>query len=652
MGGDEDVANAMARLLDESHSQVRFPLKPDDDDSVKPSTTLTYQFNATASVNLQTSWEIFKGMTLHDVTLTVVAEGAGGSGTMGHDVGVGIALQARCTIANVFFTVEGVIPDIRYDTTSSGDKRNVKNIEFILTIRAAKVNPGRVSAGELVSGLTTPAGGKEKQGGFNFDEAVGPVLTADLRGKLCGKQGSTGFVAAARLHISRGQESEYFLRRIEFGVQGQLDWQPTSQLRVTDVRLAVLVQRGAVDKEWEWNVGAEGTVAISGVPVRVSAGFTKDTTGKELVLMMEARGWQGLSAADVVKAVQPGQEDGGGQEDGAGVAEAATGGLPADAQSIGESLQAAWKQGSTDVLARIVISKDRSSGSSGRGGPGAAAPAGKGREDSNGRPLWGREDADNWGLKEVEVSVRSRDIHWAPTESLTLLGMYLAFRAQRAGAARQPAKLALNKQRPAAGDATKDGKNKWEFAGFIGCSLVLGKSGQFLLTAAVSYDSTANQLLVEAYLPDGAYGPLDEVARDFARVNNSTSRMTKEDAGAAATSPDADFSLAAEAEKNPAPTGSPLDLSGAVRDSRKGKYRGLSLVLKEKKILRATFQAWYDGTWNITDSIQLTNLGIYFDVANPQEAVKRKITGQAGGRCFLGWAVGELRSCRRVGGRT
>ena len=79
--GITTLESAVDSLLDQIQTYLQYPYDASNNPTNTPSTTLDYRFNAEIEVSLDTSWSLFGGLTLTNLTLqTQVAKAKGRPG--------------------------------------------------------------------------------------------------------------------------------------------------------------------------------------------------------------------------------------------------------------------------------------------------------------------------------------------------------------------------------------------------------------------------------------------------------------------------------------------------------------------------------------------------------------------------------------------
>jgi hypothetical protein len=207
----------------------------------------------------------------------------------------------------------------------------------------------------------------------------------------------------------------------------------------------------------------------------------------------------------------------------------------------------------------------------------------------------------SWYLSSIDIGVSLAGLQWSPlsNDELVLRDMRFALFARH----------------------TVVPKSEWTYGGSIGAVLSL-REGQFIVPVSISYDSKTSITTLQGTLPDKVYGQLDALASDY-YIRPEEGLYT---------------GLSDSAKSKPAPDSSPLSLS-MVKDPKQGTQRGLWLSFKETKLTRTRFKADYHGTWALTDTLTINDMGILFDVQNPRDSDKRTVAGYIYGKATLATSV-------------
>lgn len=156
---DADIASvetAIESLLNKTQNLLQYPYEPSDSTSTgTPSAALDYRLSADIVVTLDTTWPLFAGLTLTNITLRHVLTKArmirvfserisrGISLLTSYTANLYISISASATIGSTNFRVSGTIPRL-----SSG-----KTINFLLMLEVDGTLQS-VVPGDLVSDLT------------------------------------------------------------------------------------------------------------------------------------------------------------------------------------------------------------------------------------------------------------------------------------------------------------------------------------------------------------------------------------------------------------------------------------------------------------------------------------------------------------------
>lgn len=177
--------------------------------------------------------------------------------------------------------------------------------------------------------------------------------------------------------------------------------------------------------------------------------------------------------------------------------------------------------------------------------------------------------------------------------------------------------------------------NKWRFTGAVGATISL-RDGQFLVPITMSYGSKTQIATITGTLPDGGYGQLTALAADPALLTIApTEQEAKKKIAAGELTYEVPDALSDSAASHPAPESSPLSLT-AIDSPTSGKDRSLLLQFTGTTLTRARFTACHNKTWQLTDSLAITNCGVMFDVVSPRDLASRVVSGYIYGTATLG----------------
>ncbi|MCJ1430770.1 hypothetical protein MMC27_000120 [Xylographa pallens] len=596
--GDTDVralSAAVATVLDDTRAYVAFPYLPTPNPvpPPKPSATLAYEYQGSLTVYLVGSWSIVTGLSLDDAWLSINFDGDSDDAS---DLSISVQLSATCTIKDIVFNVSADLPELQ----SSNDTH------FTFTLSLA--NPlDEIVGADFVSGIATALG---PSSGVTYD-TVTAVLDGSIKSNLTDE---ASLVTSATFRVHRTSAGVYFLDRVGFSFEAGIDWSPVANLTLTGLSVLAQIQRTQADAAWTYDIHVGGTMEINigkaePISLLVTCHFTT-AQSSTLTLYISADGEQGLSGKVFIDALVPSTSTSSASTlisklppsmkyysfylDGNG-----DGGAPTSAFILlqkGSAVGATWFISVVNV--HIFL-------------PGVVWTS----------PAFGNNESLRIEVSNLRLSLAASRHDTELSSMMTVPGIHTAQSSPVTLLLHDKSKLGSSDDNVHALTTTvTTTTTSWTCDGRIHGTFAL-YNHQFPVLVEIVYRDTTTppSLNLYAQLLHDYCPPLNALASDVIFAPPGRSAVNLVDVAAT----------------NPAPTQSPLSLS-LVSDTTTGTKRSVWLTYHGDTLSRVTIMSSFNGIWAITSTLNITQLGIMFDLTNPQNS-------NVSARTISGYVYGSLK---------
>ncbi|MCJ1397444.1 hypothetical protein MMC11_000637 [Xylographa trunciseda] len=598
--GDTDVralSTAVATILNDTRAYVGFPYLPTPNPvpPPKPAATLAYDYQGSLNVYLVGSWSIVTGLSLDDAWLSISFEGDSDDACI-----VPISLSPLAPIASP------VLPDTDWYACSR-TLQTSSDTQFTFTFTLA--NPlNELVGADFVTGIATALG---PSSGVTYDTLTA-VLDGSIKSSLTGE---ASLVTSATFRVHRTSAGVYFLDRVGFSFEAGIEWSPVVNITLTELSVLAQIQRTQADAAWTYDIHVSGSIGIDigkaePIGLIVSCHFTT-ALALTLTLYIGADAEQGLSSKAFIDALVPSTST--------SSASALISKLPPSMKYYSYYLDG-YGDGGAPTSASIVLQKGSAVGATWYISvvnvniflPGVVWTS----------PAFGNNDSLKIEVGNLRLNLAASRHDTELSSAMTVPGIHTAKSS--------PAAL-LSHDKSALGSSDNDihaltttvltTTTSWTCDGSIHGTFAL-YNNQFPVLVEVEYHSSVTPPYLRLFAhPVHDYCPaLNALASDVIF----------------AASGGIPANLADVATTKPAPTQSPLSLS-LVSDTTTGKKRSLWLTYHGDTLSRATLMSKFDGVWHITSTLNITRLGVMFDLTNPQssDTSVKTISGYVYGRLQL-----------------
>ncbi|MCJ1380283.1 hypothetical protein MMC17_003386 [Xylographa soralifera] len=580
--GDTDVralSTAVATILNDTRAYVAFPYLPTPNPvpPPTPSATLAYEYQGSLTVYLVGSWSIVTGLSLDDAQLSIDFEGDSDDAS---DLSISVQLSATCTIKDIVFNVSADLPELQ----SSNDT----DFTFAFTL----ANPlNEIVGADFVAGIATALG---PSSGVTYDTLTA-VLDGSIKSNLTDE---ASLVTSATFRVHRTSAGVYFLNHVGFSFEAGIDWSPVANLTLTGLSVLAQIQRPQANAAWTYDIHVSGSLELvigkaEPIYLIVSCHFTTVQTST-LTLYVSADAEQGLSSKVFIDALVPSTST--------SSASTLISKLPPSMKYYSYYLDG-YGDGGAPTSASIVLQKASAVGATWYTSvvnvhaflPGVVWTS----------PAFGNNESLKIEVGNLRLSLSASRHDTELSSTMTVPGIHTAKSSPATLLSHDMATLGTSDSNVHALTTTvTTTTTSWTCDGRIHGTFAL-YNNQFPVLVEIAYNNTATSpyLRLHAQVLHDYCPPLNALASDV--IFAAPGRIPAD--------------LADVATTKPAPTQSPLSLS-LVSDTTAGTKRSVWLTYHGDALIRATIVSRFDGVWPITSTLNITKLGIMFDLTNPQDS--------------------------------
>jgi len=413
---------------------------------------------------------------------------------------------------------------------------------------------------------------------LSFDTATASV-SQDVKSQLVDYSSQ---LLDVTIVLHRTAAGTFFLKTLTLDLQAGFDWSPIEDVPVRNLAVSVNMTRAGATLPWQYYVDVSGVILVRDVQIQAKAQFNvADSSGVKLI--MELSSLVGVGPADFLDIFAPGTAD--------SAKAAVVTQLPPDLSYLGAYID----RGHSGLRVTVLLESRPSS---------------------------------TWSVSSIEILMSFHGVIWqspAPnnntSQRITLEDIYMVARISHQDTTTPTLSHAVvaTSVNTSTADHVKVSVTKslvatttttWKYSGILG-GIVNLRNGQFSLAVTASYDSVQDITLLQATLPDGTFGSISDLGGD---LSFSPAGIVPVDLGNA--------SSVAQV-----PTESPVQLTLA-EDVTGGTNRMLRLSFSGTELVRLLLRAQYSsiGGWQLTDAITLIDMGIMFDLINPQNLDPTKVS--------------------------
>ena len=510
------------------------------------------------------------------------------------DLSISVRLSATCTINEIVFNVNADLPELQ----SSNDT------EFTFSFTLA--NPlSEIVGADFVTGISTALG---PSSGVTYDTLTA-VLDGSIKSSLTDE---ASLVTSATFGIHRTAAGVYFLDRVGFSFQAGIDWSPVTNLNLTELSVLAQIQRPQADAAWEYDIQIGGSLEISigkaePIYLLVTCHFTT-AQASTLRLDIDADAEQGLSSKAFIDALVPSTST--------SSASSLISKLPPSMQYYSYYLEG-YGDGGAPTSASIWLQKGSTAGDTWYISvvnvhaflPGVVWTS----------PAFGNNNSFKIEVGNLRLSLAASRHDTELSSTMIVPGIHTAKSSPVSLLLHDKSNLkSSDNDIHALTTTVTTTTTSWTCDGRINGTFAL-YNYQFPVLVEIVYHNTTTSPYLRLYA---------EVLNDYCPPLNALAS----DAifAAPGRSP---VNLADVAASTPAPTQSPLSLS-LVSDTTTGTKRSVWLTYHGDTLSRVTIMSRFAGVWAITSTLNITQLGIMFDLTNPQnsDVSARTISGYVYGR--------------------